>query len=71
LYDKTFPPRPATAKVAMKSNFGTNVGMAGHDEMRQFNYYGNIPEEEEIEAADIDKLEHEIAEVLKNRANGE
>lgn len=34
--------------------------------MRQFNYYGNIPEEE-IDEEDVEKLEREIEEVLKNR----
>lgn len=42
--------------------------------MRQFNYYGQVNngsnEMEDIEEADVEKLEREIEEVLKNRSNG-
>lgn len=41
-------------------------GGNGADEMRQFNYYGQVPNElDEIEEADVEKLEKEIEEVLR------
>lgn len=62
LYDKTFPPRPATAKIGLKNAFGNNN--EGNDTMRQFNYYGNVGENE-LDEEDVEKLEKEIDEVLK------
>ena len=64
LYDKTFPPRPATAKVGLRNAFSQGKD----DAVRDFNYYGQLNQEvDDIEDADVDKLEKEIEEVLKNR----
>lgn len=75
MYDKTFPPRPATAKVGLKNAFGGRAGTAGsnimEDNMRNFNYYGQInPDLDGVEEEDVEKLEKEIEEVLKNRVDG-
>ena len=37
--------------------------------MRQFNYYGQVVEED-VDEEDVEKLEKEIEEVLKNRRIG-
>lgn len=75
LYDKTFPPRPATASAgavgavgsAGQNPIGISQRMDG-DDMRQFNYYGQgAPNIEEFNEADILKLEKEVEELLKNR----
>lgn len=59
LYDKTFPPRPATSKVSLKGAFinQSNSALNNPDQMRQFNYYGHIPEGEEVDEQDVEKLE--------------
>lgn len=46
LYDKTFPPRPSTAKVGVKNVLSMKGQQVfSDDNMRQFNYYGQIRED--------------------------
>ena len=86
LYDKTFPPRPATASAntiginksmgrLMSGAAGGGTGSAEFDDMRQFNYYGQLgcaggagaPNIEDFTEADTIKLEQEVEELLRNR----
>ena len=63
LYDKTFPPRPSTAKLSLKNAFPR-----GDDTTHNFTYYGQVQQEvDDIEDADVEKLEKEIEEVLRKR----
>jgi len=93
LYDKTFPPRPAAMSSNNTGAQGGNTiginkslrllsaggSMGDLDDMRQFNYYGQIPNQtggglggpyndpNEINEEDILKLEREIEDLLRNR----
>lgn len=81
LYDKTFPPRPATTSNVpgvnnrLLSAGGNNAGTGADDDMlRQFNYYGGgggggAPNLEDFTEADILKLEQEVEDLLKSRFN--
>ena len=72
LYDKTFPPRPSTAKLGVKNAFNqTSAQFIDKDDMRQFNYYGHVGSGElgdQEEEEDVQKLEAEIEEVMKGAA---
>ena len=72
MYDKTFPPRPATAKVTFKNgNFNTNnISGVDHSDARQFNYYANLGADENQEE-DVRKLEEEINHILKSGGAGD
>lgn len=74
LFDKTFPSRPAAAQqnpLGVNSSMGRLLSAGGNDgdDMRQFNYYGNVgaPNIEEFTEADVAKLEREVEELLRNR----
>ncbi len=66
LYDKTFPPRPATAKMG-KGMFGKTAIPGENDSMREFNYYGQSAPEggaaddpDNMNAEEVERLEKEI-----------
>lgn len=46
-----------------------NLGVNEKEDIRQFNYYGNVAELDDDE--DVEKLEREIDEVMKGVAKGE
>lgn len=81
LYDKTFPPRPATTSNVpgvnnrlFSAGGNNNAGTGADDDMlRQFNYYGGggggAPNLEDFTEADILKLEQEVEDLLKSRFN--
>ena len=59
LYDKTFPPRPATSAQTIGINKSLGRLLSADEDMRQFNYYGGggAPNIEDFTEADIAKLE--------------
>ena len=71
LYDKTFPPRPATAKISGLRNSlsqGQNqTGICENEDLRQFKYYGSAGDGkvvENIDEEDVELLEKDIEEVM-------
>jgi len=59
LYDKTFPPKPASAS----SNIIRGLSAHGQRDARQFNYHAQPGAEGDEE--DVEKLQREIEEVMK------
>ena len=79
LYDKTFPPRPSTSNAIVsgaRGLLGTSVksahhsksvkgGLSENEQMRQFNYYGQV-RLENLDEHDIVGLEREIDYIVRN-----